>query len=409
MSVILRLTFTGDNQLGNWYTWLVLPLFLLTAVFWITRLNKGLRMFSAMVIVPVMQISWTLFSIVSGMLYFQEYKGFTPLKSVMFPIGVLVVFVGVFLLTQSASTKPASYQKMEEEAAARAAKQDSAKKAFGSRDATDFDVPVRAASIDSARSESTVVVVEQGAAARQLGDSLDDGDRQLPSMPPGPSVLPHASPDTLEDAASKAPDPQSMMDKVKGHLRNVQDRLNRDLLGVDPRAGLRLAMGLGDSGMPAISLFAMPTMLNYAIADNGSGRYSELVISSPKEGEFVTTCLSPVLEVTSKPVISSTQAGDGRSASEDAPQPAEGGSPVAARPPSAPSSPHLGQTGRRSLIDRAERAAKTGIEAIKRAPSNLQRAVREKQGYGSLHDDEETGLLEMAEPSDEPPPSTKRR
>jgi hypothetical protein len=47
-------------------------------------------MFPAMVIVPVMQISWTLFSIISGMLYFQEYLGFTPLKSVMFPIGVLV-------------------------------------------------------------------------------------------------------------------------------------------------------------------------------------------------------------------------------------------------------------------------------------------------------------------------------
>lgn len=47
-------------------------------------------MFPAMIIVPVMQISWTLFSIISGMLYFQEYLGFTPIKSVMFPIGVLV-------------------------------------------------------------------------------------------------------------------------------------------------------------------------------------------------------------------------------------------------------------------------------------------------------------------------------
>ncbi|GLI58597.1 hypothetical protein VaNZ11_000325 [Volvox africanus] len=417
MSVILRLTFTGDNQLGNWYTWLALPLFLMTAVFWITRLNKGLRMFSAMVIVPVMQISWTLFSIVSGMLYFQEYKGFTPLKSVMFPIGVLVVFVGVFLLTQSASNKPASYQKMEEEAVAKAAKEDSAKKAFGSHDTTDFHLPVRAASIDSTRSESTVAVVDQGDAARLRGDSLDDGQHQLSRGPSGlvatggdaPQVLQHAGPDALEDAALKAPDSQSMMGKVKGHLRTVQDRLNKDLLGVEPRAGLRLAMGLGDSGMPAISLFAMPTILNYTIADNESGRYSEVVITSPKEGEFATTYLSQTVEVMGKPLNSSTQPGDGKSAPEDAHQPAEGGSPVAARPPTAPSSPHLGQSGRRSLIDRAERAAKTGIEAIKRAPSNLQRAVREKQGYGSLNDDEETGLLEMTEPSNGPPAPTKRR
>ena len=43
-----------------------------------------------MVIVPTMQISWTLFSIVSGGIYYQEYKGYTTLKSVMFAVGVAV-------------------------------------------------------------------------------------------------------------------------------------------------------------------------------------------------------------------------------------------------------------------------------------------------------------------------------
>ena len=43
-----------------------------------------------MVIVPTMQISWTLFSIVSGGIYYQEYKGYNTLKSVMFAIGVAV-------------------------------------------------------------------------------------------------------------------------------------------------------------------------------------------------------------------------------------------------------------------------------------------------------------------------------
>ena len=27
-------------QLGNWYTWVVLPLFAFTALFWVARLNK---------------------------------------------------------------------------------------------------------------------------------------------------------------------------------------------------------------------------------------------------------------------------------------------------------------------------------------------------------------------------------
>ena len=129
ISVILRTTFSGNNQLGNWYTWVVLPIFAFTALFWVTRLNKvgksathwarrwaccidkgtsrqarsgslvcvphplmsqGLRMFPAMLIVPLMQIAWTLFSIVSGMIYFQEYLGFTTLKAIMFTVGVLV-------------------------------------------------------------------------------------------------------------------------------------------------------------------------------------------------------------------------------------------------------------------------------------------------------------------------------
>jgi hypothetical protein len=50
-----------------------------------------------MIIVPLMQICWTLFSIVSGMIYFQEYETFSPsrsshgtLSAIMFTIGVLV-------------------------------------------------------------------------------------------------------------------------------------------------------------------------------------------------------------------------------------------------------------------------------------------------------------------------------
>ncbi len=53
-------------------------------------LPQGLSMFPAMLIVPLMQIAWTLFSIVSGMIYFQEYRGFNTLKAIMFPVGVLV-------------------------------------------------------------------------------------------------------------------------------------------------------------------------------------------------------------------------------------------------------------------------------------------------------------------------------
>lgn len=62
---------------------------------------------------------------------------------------------------------------------------------------------------------------------------------------------------------------------------------------------------------------------------------------------------------------------------------------------SAPASPRHASLPRK-LMDKAERGVLKSIEAVKRAPSNLQRAVRDKQGYGSLYDDEERGLLEVA-------------
>ncbi|KAA6419878.1 MAG: hypothetical protein FRX49_10241 [Trebouxia sp. A1-2] len=59
----------------------------------------ALRLFPAVVIVPTMQISWTLFSVVSGGIYYQEYHAFTAFTASMFGLGVLIVFSGVFLLT----------------------------------------------------------------------------------------------------------------------------------------------------------------------------------------------------------------------------------------------------------------------------------------------------------------------
>eukprot|EP00798_Chlamydomonas_sp_ICE-L_P025205 gene25205-10848_t len=111
LSMLLRLSFNGDNQMKSWFTYVMLLCFLITAFFFMSRLNQGLGMFPAMLIVPLMQICWTLFSIISGMLFWQEYKVFTTLMAVMFTIGVLIVFVGVYLLTLNAKIQ---YEKEDE-------------------------------------------------------------------------------------------------------------------------------------------------------------------------------------------------------------------------------------------------------------------------------------------------------
>jgi hypothetical protein len=74
ISTLLRTTLHGRSQLGSWFFWVCVGALVLTALFWVSRLNKGLRLFPAVVIVPMMQISWTLFSIVGGMVYYKEYR-----------------------------------------------------------------------------------------------------------------------------------------------------------------------------------------------------------------------------------------------------------------------------------------------------------------------------------------------
>ena len=46
---------------------------------------------------------------------------------------------------------------------------------------------------------------------------------------------------------------------MKRGFKSMHHRLKSDM-GLDAKGGFKLAMGLGDGNMPAISLFAMPTL-----------------------------------------------------------------------------------------------------------------------------------------------------
>lgn len=98
LSNLLRLAMSSSYQLHSWFTYSMLLLFLSTAGFWMTRLNKGLSLFDAILIVPMFQIAWTFFSICTGFIYFQEYQVFDALRTTMFILGMMSVFVGISLL-----------------------------------------------------------------------------------------------------------------------------------------------------------------------------------------------------------------------------------------------------------------------------------------------------------------------
>ncbi|KAJ0112306.1 hypothetical protein Patl1_02502 [Pistacia atlantica] len=109
LSNLLRLAMSNGYQLHSWFTYSMLLLFLSTAGFWMTRLNEGLALFDAILIVPMFQIAWTFFSICTGFVYFQEYQlvalnidpskqVFDALRITMFILGMMSVFVGICLL-----------------------------------------------------------------------------------------------------------------------------------------------------------------------------------------------------------------------------------------------------------------------------------------------------------------------
>ncbi|XP_019052485.1 PREDICTED: probable magnesium transporter NIPA8 isoform X3 [Nelumbo nucifera] len=98
LSNLLRLTVSSGYQLHSWFTYSMLLLFLSTAGFWMARLNEGLSLFDAILIVPMFQIAWTFFSIFTGFVYFQEYQVFDAIRTTMFILGMISVFIGISLL-----------------------------------------------------------------------------------------------------------------------------------------------------------------------------------------------------------------------------------------------------------------------------------------------------------------------
>lgn len=98
LSNLLRLSISSGYQLHSWFMYSMLLFFLSTAGFWMARLNEGLSLFDAILIVPMFQIAWTFFSICTGFVYFQEYQVFGLLRTTMFVLGVIFVFIGISLL-----------------------------------------------------------------------------------------------------------------------------------------------------------------------------------------------------------------------------------------------------------------------------------------------------------------------
>ncbi|CEO95759.1 hypothetical protein PBRA_004472, partial [Plasmodiophora brassicae] len=75
---------------------------LCTSVFFQFKvLNSALKLFNAAHVVPVFQLCWLLGSVISGMVFFQEYAFFTTARLMVFLLGLAITIGGVVLLSIS--------------------------------------------------------------------------------------------------------------------------------------------------------------------------------------------------------------------------------------------------------------------------------------------------------------------
>ena len=71
-------------------------------IIWIKRLNQGLKKFDGLVIIPLLQVFWTIGSILGGGFYYGEFESMMPSRLIAFFTGVCIILGSVYLMTAAA-------------------------------------------------------------------------------------------------------------------------------------------------------------------------------------------------------------------------------------------------------------------------------------------------------------------
>lgn len=82
------------ESLFDWYTWVIVVAFLISAGFWIRQSDKGLKLYPATLIMPLMQAFWLGMSVLQGMIYFDEMKSLSHSSLVYLTLGLILAIFG---------------------------------------------------------------------------------------------------------------------------------------------------------------------------------------------------------------------------------------------------------------------------------------------------------------------------
>ena len=82
-----------------WFTYATLFGWLAFVGVWLFRMNEALSLYDPLFIIPLLQVNFILFAIVSGGIYFKEFSYFGPMHTAGFLCGVMLLVTGIFLLS----------------------------------------------------------------------------------------------------------------------------------------------------------------------------------------------------------------------------------------------------------------------------------------------------------------------
>lgn len=82
-----------------WFTYVTLIGWLLLVGVWLYRMNEALSLYDPLFIIPLLQMNFILFAIISGGIYFQEFNMFGAWNWAGFVAGVSMLFTGIYLLS----------------------------------------------------------------------------------------------------------------------------------------------------------------------------------------------------------------------------------------------------------------------------------------------------------------------
>lgn len=118
---LLKETINGNNYFIYFDTYLILIALIVSTVITLRFVSGMMKLFEAMLIVPIYQCLFIVGLILVSAFYFDDFGQLSTGKLIGFLISIAICFVGIFLLTQQSSTPPPATDAEADVAAAAAA------------------------------------------------------------------------------------------------------------------------------------------------------------------------------------------------------------------------------------------------------------------------------------------------